>query len=283
MCDDAWRPAGSTPAPVDRLADNLMSLDNNMTALRQATDRIAHRGPDGGAVAAGKLRSDRRWAQGHRRLAIVDPRPEADQPFERTLAGRKINVVANGEIYNHKMVYERLKADHGWEVPLDSGSDCEVIAHAYAVLGPEGCAKSLDGMFSFVLFEEDSDAGSAAAFAARDPVGIKPLYMGHTHTEEGAAYAFASELKALVGNVDPSTVCEIPAGHYWTPETGLVKFHDPEWLREDGTHAPWAAVPSQEPSDADGAEAPAPPPNAPPPTAVALALPGAPQIRSPDR
>ena len=41
---------------------------------------------------------------------------------------------------------------------------------------------------------------------------------------------FSSELKALVGHVDPSTVVALPPGHYWTPETGMVRYYDPDWL-----------------------------------------------------
>ena len=54
--------------------------------------------------------------RGHRRLAIVDPNSrEADMPFQLNLGGeRKISLVANGEIYNHKELYEKLRTQHGW-------------------------------------------------------------------------------------------------------------------------------------------------------------------------
>ena len=127
-----------------------------------------------------------------------------------------------------------------------SASDCEVIAHAYGVLGVD-VVKELDGMFAFVLFEHASTTKDSrpVAFAARDPTGIKPLYMGRA-AEGGGEYMFASELKALVGFVDPSTVKEMPPGHYWTPETGLVRYFKPQWL-VDESFAPWETGP--EPTD----------------------------------
>ena len=91
-------------------------------------------------------------------------------------------------------------------------------------------------MFAFVILKEEGTAngssskgGSSApvAFAARDPGGIKPLYYGET--SDGGAVAFASELKALVGHVIPASVRQLPPGHYWTPETGEVRYHMPEW------------------------------------------------------
>lgn len=89
-------------------------------------------------------------------------------------------------------------------------------------------------MFAFVIFEECEETGKLKTFAARDPVGIKPLYYGRTHAaaDDGDAYGyvFSSELKALVGHVDPATVVALPPGHYWTPEEGMVRYYEPDWL-----------------------------------------------------
>jgi asparagine synthase (glutamine-hydrolysing) len=117
-----------------------------------------------------------------------------------------------------------------------------VIAHAFAHYGGPKTAAMLDGMFAFVVFEEDVKSGQVKAFAARDPVGIKPLYYGRTKSsdrpDEDAAYVFSSELKALVGHVEASTVVAMAPGHHWSPEDGLVCFYNPEWLRNDN-YAPW--------------------------------------------
>ena len=223
--------------------------------LTRATATMTHRGPDGRHTASGTLgtHSKKKWAMGHQRLAIVDPNSRtADMPFlldfstqstthtktNQDHSQHNVKLAANGEIYNHEQLYQTLVEQHGWNMKRISHSDCEVIAHACACLGPEEAVKLLDGMFAFVIFSENAK-GEVSAFAARDPVGIKPLYYGTTLDTTGpSAFVFASELKALVGVVDPASVKAIPPGHYWTPETGLVRYHKPDWLF-DPNFAPW--------------------------------------------
>jgi len=198
--------------------------------LRQTTRILDHRGPDGHHTHHSKKDSPCQWGMGHTRLAIVDPsNRNADMPFALTFDNdRTIHLAANGEIYNHETLYNDMVENDGWTFERFSGSDCEVIAHAYAKYGGPKAVEKLDGMFAFVVFEEDDKTGEIRqAFAARDPVGIKPLYYG----KSGSSYVFASELKALVGHVDAETVVAIPPGHYWTPDTGLVCYYNPEWLR----------------------------------------------------
>jgi asparagine synthase (glutamine-hydrolysing) len=162
--------------------------------------------------------------------------------FKTENGDKIVHLAANGEIYNHEIIYKAMVENDDWDHSRISGSDCEVIAHAYAKYGGPKTAATLDGMFAFVVFEEDVKTGKVKAFAARDPVGIKPLYYGRTKcaksSDDPAAYVFSSELKALVGHADPSTVVAIPPGHYWTPEEGLVCYYNPEWLRNDD-YAPW--------------------------------------------
>lgn len=221
---------------------------NDPHVLTRATSTMTHRGPDGRHTASGTLGTHKKkWAMGHQRLAIVDPNSRtADMPFlldfttaastNNTNGSTNIKLAANGEIYNHDQLYQTLVDQHGWTMKRISHSDCEVIGHACACLGPEEAVKHLDGMFAFVLFSENAN-GEVSAFAARDPVGIKPLYYGTT-LDCASAFVFASELKALVGVVDPATVKAIPPGHYWTPETGLVRYHKPAWMF-DPNFTPW--------------------------------------------
>ncbi|KAL9184945.1 hypothetical protein ACHAXT_002722 [Thalassiosira profunda] len=241
--DDIWTRPGQSHGDVPILTSE--------ASLRQTSKVLHHRGPDGYQVSAGVVGKDTqdeaRWSMGHTRLAIVDPSNRfADMPFNLSFQTEKgdklIHLAANGEIYNHHAVYEQATQD-GWDQPRISGSDCEVIGHAYAKYGGPATAAMLDGMFAFVIFEEDAKTGAVNAFAARDPVGIKPLYYGRTKCSEAqkddaAAYVFSSELKALVGHCDPSTVVAIPPGHYWTPQSGLVRYYAPEWLIDDA-YAPW--------------------------------------------
>jgi len=155
-----------------------------------ACERLHHRGPDGSGQLLGRWGSDgSQWALGHTRLAIVAPdETSANQPFSLGTTPScvaDVSMVANGEIYAHKAIFDTLVAEHGY--PFDarrSGSDCEVIAHAYRALGSVGALRALEsaGMFAFVLIDHRADAADGALVAARDPTGIKPLYYGVDET-----------------------------------------------------------------------------------------------------
>ncbi|HET7385871.1 MAG TPA: asparagine synthase (glutamine-hydrolyzing) [Nocardioidaceae bacterium] len=164
-------------------------------------DRIAHRGPDGrGEQAFGST-----WL-GHARLSIVDL-PGGAQPLGDDDTG--MWVVGNGEIYNHT----DLRGELDWAFTTDS--DNEAMVAAVHAEGPSGVGR-LVGMFAFVA------AGPEGPVAARDPVGIKPLYW----VRDGARLLFASEIKAFDAE-DRPLVEEFPAGHWWTPDDGLARYADP--------------------------------------------------------
>ena len=203
--------------------------DGPLEDIIAATERVKHRGPDGMEIKTERHRRGM-FALGHTRLSIMDPSHAGDQPFALTFpsaGGHTFHLAANGEIYNHELIYEQLAAD-GWTEPRKSGSDCEVIAHAYAKYGAAAVSR-LDGMFAFTILEQDPDGNIVSTLAARDAVGIKPLYHG---TSAAGSHVLASELKSLVGMVDPATVTALPPGHYWTPEDGLTCFYNPDWLRQ---------------------------------------------------
>jgi asparagine synthase (glutamine-hydrolysing) len=231
VVDDVW----SSSSSKDHEEEPLVNPD----VLYSTTQILSHRGPDGMHIHHGP-----NWGMGHTRLAIVDPsNRKADMPFQLKFGNnnnnnnnnnRTIHLAANGEIYNHEALYDELQKDD-LNHARTSGSDCEVIGHVYAKYGGPKAATMLDGMFAFVIFEEDENGNIVNAFAARDPVGIKPIYLGKS---KHGSFVFASELKSLVGHAEPSTVVAIPAGHYWTPETGLVCYYNPDWLRKDD-YAPW--------------------------------------------
>ncbi len=172
-------------------------------------DRLAHRGPDdeGSVAVAGN------WL-GHRRLAIVDLEG-GRQPLTTTCGN--IYMVGNGEIYNHEAVRQSLP-----NVEFLTGSDNEVALHLFDQRGPAAFSELL-GMFAFVI------AGKDGRFvAARDPVGIKPLYWAR----RGDQVRFASEMGAFDAPWRPA-VEVFPPGHYWTPEDGLVAFATPVAPRQD--------------------------------------------------
>jgi len=161
--------------------------------------RLAHRGPD----AEGLYVTNHR-ALGHRRLSIMDPQG-GDQPIWSEDKGCVI--VANGEIYNHRALWQDLEERH----VCRTASDSETPLHLYEDVLSD-VAASLDGMFAFVIADEKG------MYAARDPLGIKPLYF----TRRGDAWIFGSELKAFDGLVEH--VEEFPPGSWYHSETGFSTF-----------------------------------------------------------
>jgi asparagine synthase (glutamine-hydrolysing) len=183
MCGIVAEHGGSDPAELERMLE-----------------RLAHRGPDDrGAVQVGGG-----WL-GHRRLSIVDVEGGA-QPL--STADGEAFLVGNGEVYNHEDVRAGLD-----EREILTTSDNEVALHLLDECGPRGLGR-LNGMFAFVM------AGRDGRFvAARDPVGIKPLYWSR---REGAV-RFASEMHAFPPDWQEQ-VEPFPPGCAWTPEDGLVRF-----------------------------------------------------------
>ena len=144
---------------------------------RAATSTLQHRGPDGSAVLCGPHAT-----LGHTRLAIIDL-DLGDQPMTDPESG--LAIVFNGEIYNHRELRRELEQlGHAFH----TRSDTEVILKAYAQWG-DAAVKRLRGMFAFVIHDERR----GEAFAARDRLGIKPLYWSRC----GDTHLFASEMTAL--------------------------------------------------------------------------------------
>lgn len=154
----------------------------------------------------------------HERLAIVDPANGA-QPLYDSVTGN-VALAVNGEVWNCK----QLRSDKLLsEYKFHTESDCEPIIPLYLHLGDE-FIHSIDGIFAFVI----ADRATNTFFAARDAIGVMSLYMGHKN--DGSIW-FASELKALVGQVD--SLKEFPPGHYYSSKSnGLVKWFTPVWMDE---------------------------------------------------
>ena len=155
---------------------------------------LEHRGPDSAGLHA---------APGHalvfRRLSILDTRDDADQPM--TDPTGRFTLVFNGEIYNYRRLRDELAAAG---CQFRTTGDTEVLLQGFATWG-EGVLDRLEGMFAFVVI----DHREHRVTAARDPFGIKPLYV----TRGGALTAFASEarpLRRLTGTrPDPAALAEL--------------------------------------------------------------------------
>ncbi|MEV6262659.1 asparagine synthase (glutamine-hydrolyzing) [Streptomyces sp. NPDC051784] len=185
-------------------------------------DRLAHRGPDDSGT---RMVGDHTWL-GHRRLSIVDL-DGGHQPLGGTDDSDEWSLVCNGEIYNHEALREEIS-------PSAFGSSSDSAA-ALAVLrtdGPQGLHR-LRGMWALCA------ATPGGRFvAARDAVGIKPLYWARTDT----AVHFASELRAFAPEVQPRAEI-FPPGHWWSPQDGLNRFAEP--VPAPGEVTDWSEVPEE--------------------------------------
>jgi len=209
-----------------------------------ALDRQRWRGPDAQRLLT---LADGRVHLGHNRLAIIDPDARADQPM--VSACGRYTVVFNGEIYNHRALRER----HALQVR--TGSDTEVLLEGFARFG-EAFVAQLEGMFAFVLH----DRVQGSWIAARDAMGIKPLYV---HRSSGLV-VLASEpatVAALAGDsVDADSVQEwrllrrpVPGRSFFRGVDELLPGH---LLRSDGsTHRFWALERRRDRFDAEGFDA----------------------------
>lgn len=139
---------------------------------------LRHRGPDDQGVWSGS-----QVVLSHRRLSILDLSGAARQPM--TTPDKRFTVCFNGEIYNFRELRSELESCGS---SFTTTSDTEVLLKLFQRDG-EGCVSKLRGMFAFAIW----DSASMTGFLARDPLGIKPLYVH----QSGGTLVFASELRAL--------------------------------------------------------------------------------------
>ena len=143
---------------------------------------------------------------GFHRLAINGLNNKSNQPF--CISG--IYLICNGEIYNYRELYDMLKIND-FSFYRQTNSDCEVIIHMYLKYGIKYLLDILDGVFAFVLYDSTKDI----VYAARDPYGVRPLYLSKLNYMSGRkikTIMFASELKQL--NNFGSGIEHFPPGSY---------------------------------------------------------------------
>lgn len=156
-------------------------------------DRTISRGPDDSRIV-----DTGRGLLGFHRLAIMGLTDEGMQPFSMD----KSYVVCNGEIYGFGKLKKELEAK-GYTFKSDS--DCEILLPLYKEYGVD-MFKMLDAEFACIIY----DAVSDSYIAARDPIGIRPLFYGY---DKNKVIVFASEAKNLVGLCDK--IMPFPPGHYY--------------------------------------------------------------------
>ncbi|MGN8818003.1 asparagine synthase (glutamine-hydrolyzing) [Oribacterium sp. HCP28S3_H8] len=166
---------------------------------------------------------------GFNRLAIMGLTASGMQPFERDGS----YVVCNGEIYDFRPIRKKLM-DAGYT--FKSESDCEILLPLWKELGT-AMFDILDAEYALIIYDKNTDS----YIAARDPIGIRPLYYGYAHASsahasaaplpedgvvpdpdttytpmvrpDGSYLVFASEPKNLIGICDK--IYPFPPGHYY--------------------------------------------------------------------
>ncbi|MDO4807309.1 MAG: asparagine synthase B [Coriobacteriales bacterium] len=165
----------------------------DMRAFMEGFERTTSRGPDDTRIV-----DTGHGVMGFHRLSIMGLTPQGMQPFERDGS----YAICNGELYGFRPMKEDLRRK-GYS--FQSDSDCEILLPLYREYGVE-CFSKLDAEFVCVIY----DAATGDFVAARDPIGIRPLYYGY---DQRGAIVFASEPKNLVGIVQ--TIEPFPPGHYY--------------------------------------------------------------------
>ena len=165
-----------------------------VSEMKRFFDRTISRGPDDSRI----IDTGKGLLSFHR-LAIMGLHPEGMQPFE--LDGSY--VVCNGEIYCFPRLKKKLMETGKYT--FVSESDCEILLPLYKEYGTD-MFRRLDAEFALILYDGDTQS----YIAARDPIGIRPLYYGY---DPHGVIVFASEPKNLVGLV--GEIMPFPPGHYY--------------------------------------------------------------------
>ena len=233
-----------------------------VSLLGEMNDTMFHRGPDGDGFYIGgqhpereldsfvsqrpqsifmnQEKSPRALGLAHRRLSIIDLNPNAGQPM--STADGKVNIVFNGEIYNHENIRKQLENKYTFKT---DHSDTETILYAYKEWGID-CIKKLRGMFAIALWDNEKDT----LWLVRDRTGMKPLY----YAQHNGRLLFASEIKAILADPSfprrmndqslydylsfltvpaPNTMFEgvfkLPAAHIMKIEKGVMNSPKPYW------------------------------------------------------
>jgi asparagine synthase (glutamine-hydrolysing) len=170
------------------------NTDNNLELLKNSLSKSAHRGPDNTKYVVYN-----KCFFGFHRLAIHGLDEIGDQPLQKL--GRIL--ICNGEIYNYKTLSIAFSFSHD---DYANKSDCEIILDLLinGTISIFQICNMLDGVFAFVTMDARNQV-----CAARDPIGVRPLFYGYTENKE---IVFGSEMKNLYDICDHSTIKEFPPG-----------------------------------------------------------------------
>lgn len=219
-----------------------VSIGKPVANPEYSVSQLEDRGPEGTRIVNGNG-----YQLGFTRLAINGLSEAGMQP----MSFGSMQWVCNGEIYNWKTLAVQ------YDIGVESDSDCEVLGELLTKLAPQtdGATffRSLDGVFAFACV----DASSDSLWVARDPYGVRPLFVGYAlgpvvqspdsnkkyisvrdGIREVTSILFGSTLKSL------ASTCEIiepfPPGHYAVyniktlERIGFEAYHTVPWLKTVG-------------------------------------------------
>ena len=170
------------------LTDSMNSI--HFKNIEYQFNKAQSRGPEHSIIT----KIDNNTILGFHRLAINGLDDISNQPIYDS----GIYLICNGEIYNYKSILKNLN------VQPKTNSDCECIIHLYKKYGIEYTLQNLDGVFSFILY----DTNTNQIYAAKDPFGVRPMYIG---TDENTLI-FSSLLKQITNLTN--NVEDFPSGSY---------------------------------------------------------------------
>lgn len=161
---------------------NVQDLSFDNCVIHEQFMRGKNRGPEFSKLDSAYHNS----VLGFHRLAINGLNSNSNQPIKI----KGVSLVCNGEIYNYKELYETM------QITPTTNSDCEVIIHLFLKYGIEQTLNMLDGVFAFILYDS-RNVNSDTVYVARDPIGVRPLYMWNYANSHKDIIGFASEMKML--------------------------------------------------------------------------------------
>jgi asparagine synthase (glutamine-hydrolysing) len=165
----------------------LNSTDININIIKNEFMKGKNRGPEFSKLESRFMK----MVLGFHRLAINGLNEISNQP----LVINDVVLICNGEIYNYKQLFKQMN------IEAKTGSDCEVIIHLYIKYGIQQTLNMLDGVFSFILYDNRiKEDLNNKVYVARDPFGVRPLYYlknNIDHNNLYNLYGFASDLKCL--------------------------------------------------------------------------------------
>jgi len=211
------------------ISDNKESIVSNYNVNYNNFIKLKNRGPDNT-----KCLILNNITLGFHRLCINDLSDSGNQPMKY----KDYYLICNGEIFNHKELIKK------YNFKTNSTSDCEVILHLYHYLLNEYKIKKkseiiniicndLDGEFAFILY----DSNINVSYIARDPYGVRPLFIGTNDYNNNKHFIFSSELKGmnnLVNNVkqfEPGSYMIISDDlSFYKNKYHLIKYNNKQYL-----------------------------------------------------